>query len=110
MKIQKDIEMIQFHVTEIFNDNDDRYWTYCNLLSNGVNAPITKQIITQPYAPRMNSQLRKVMFKKCKSQNKYWYDKNNQRLWDDFRVKRNNYVKQSHMSTSNYFKDKCSDG
>ncbi len=50
----------------------------------------------------MNSQVRKVrMF-----QNKHRHNKNNQRLWDEFRVKRNTYVKQSRMSTSNYFKGK----
>ncbi len=41
---------------------------------------------------------------------KHWHDKNNQRLWDDFRVKKNNYVKQSRISASNYFKEKYSDG
>ncbi len=42
VKFVKDIEMIPFHVTEVFDDNDDRYWAYSNLLSNGINvhAPI----------------------------------------------------------------------
>ncbi len=45
VKFQKDIEMIPFHVTEIFDDNDDRYWAYTYLLSNGVNthAPIKNE-------------------------------------------------------------------
>ncbi len=50
------------------------------------------------------------MLQKHKSQNKHWHDKNNRRLWDDSRVKRNNFVKQSCMSISNYFKEKCSNG
>ncbi len=58
----------------------------------------------------MNSQLRKVVYQKRMYQNKHWHDKDNQRLWDEFRVKRNTYVKQSRMSTINYFKGKCSDG
>ncbi len=112
VKFMKDIEMIPFHVTEVFDDNDDRYWAYNNLLSNviTVHAPIKKRISAQPDTPQMNSQLRKVMYQKRMSQNKHWHDKNNQRLWDEFRVKRNIYVKQSCMSTINYFKEKCSDG
>ncbi len=50
------------------------------------------------------------MFQKRISQKKHWHDKDNQSLLDVFRVKRNNYVKQSRMSTRNYFKEKCSDG
>ncbi len=69
----------------------DRYWAYSNLLSNVINvhAPIKKQIITQPDVPQMNSQLTKVMYQKRMSQKKHWHDKNNQRLWYEFRVKRN---------------------
>ncbi len=54
LKFVKDIEMIPFHVTEVFGDNDDRYWAYSNLLSNVINvyAPIRKVIITQPDAPK----------------------------------------------------------
>ncbi len=49
--------MIPFHVTEVFDDNDDRYGAYSNLLSNVINvySPIKKQIITQPDVPQMNS-------------------------------------------------------
>ncbi len=39
-----DIECIPFHVIEVFDDNDHRYWAYNNLLSNFVNthAPMKK--------------------------------------------------------------------
>ncbi len=67
-----DIECIPFHVIEVFNDNDDRYWAHNNILLNVVNthAPIKKWIITQPNAPQMNSQLRKAMYSKRMFQNK----------------------------------------
>ncbi len=51
------------------------------------NVIIKKRIITQPDEPQINSQLRNVMYQKHMSQNKHWHDKNNQRLWDEFRVK-----------------------
>ncbi len=58
----------------------------------------------------MNIKLRKVMYQKRMSQNKHWHNKNNQRLWDEFRVKKTTDFKQSRMSTINYLKEKCSDG
>ncbi len=51
VKFVKDIEMIPFHVTEVFDDNDDRYWEYSNLLLNFINvhAPVKK---TNNYSTR----------------------------------------------------------
>ncbi len=68
-----DIECITFHVIEVFDDNDDRYWAYNNLLYNVVNThvPMKKSIITQTNAPPKKSKLRKAMYSKRMSQNKH---------------------------------------
>ncbi len=58
----------------------------------------------------MNSQLRKAMYSKCMSQNKHLCDKNNNKLFEDFKRKRNFFVNLSHTSVSNYFEERCSAG
>ncbi len=53
------------------------------------HAPTKTRIITQPNAPQINSQLRKDMYSKRMSQNKHWFDKNNNKLFEDFKRKKN---------------------
>ncbi len=67
-----------------------------------------ERIITQPHSQQMNSQLRKAMYSKRMSQNMHWCDKNDDKLFEDFKRKRNFFVNLSHTSVSNYFKERYS--
>ena len=107
-----DIGSIPFHILDVFDDINDKYWVYNSLISDVIDehAPIKTRYIKGRSVPHMNSELRKAMYKKRMSQNAYWRYKGNPHLWEVYRQARNKFVKINRQSRQLYFKERCKDG
>ena len=81
---QSDVNNIPFHVCDIFDDIDDKYWAH-NLLVNDVldsHAPLKTRSVSKQ-VPYMNSLLRK-----CMNQRNMWRSKH-------FRDRKNKYYREN---------------
>ena len=60
-----DVKNIPFSVCDIFDDEDDRLWSFSKLLSGIIdcNAPVKKKVLKKPSVPYMNSRLRKAILR-----------------------------------------------
>jgi len=107
-----DIARIPFQIVELFDDVNDKYWAFSSLIDDVVDthAPLKKKFLKKENCAHMNSKLRKIMFKKRMAQNKYWRDKGNKKKWEEYRLLRNEFVKESKISRRIYFKERCKDG
>ena len=105
----RDISYIPFHVLDVFDDIDDKYWMYNALLLNVVDehAPVKTRYLKGRGVPHMNSELKKLMYKKRMLQNAYWRQKGNSNLWEKFRKARNDFVRANRKSRQNYFRKNC---
>jgi hypothetical protein len=106
---KKDIGNIPFHIAEIFDDEDDKYWTFQYLFSEVLNehAPKKVKILRKPPVPYMNSKLRKEMYKRNMLKNAYFKNKTAQ-AWENYRRQRNVVTSIRRDSIRKYFNDKCS--
>lgn len=104
-----DIKNIPFSICDIFDDEDDRLWSFSKLLSGVIdrNAPIKKKIIKKPSVPYMNSRLRKAMYRKNMLRNAY---RKGKVKWDDYRRQRNLTTAIYKQSKLNYFRERCDGG
>ena len=108
----RDVSCIPFQIIDIFDDIDDKYSVYNSLLSDVVNehAPLKTRYVNGNSAPHMNSELKKLMYKKRMLQNAYWKNKGNSKLWEEYRRTRNAFVKLSRQSRRKYFSERCHKG
>ena len=109
---QRDLSFIPFQVMDMFDDIDDKYWIFNHMVSNVVNehTPVKTKFVKGKGAPHMNSDLRKLMYRKRMSQNAYWKCKGNPVLWEEYRTLRNKFVKLNKQSRQEYFRERCKNG
>ena len=104
----KDISNVPFHVGEIFDDIDDLSWFTSSLLIDIINvhAPVKSKILKHASVPYMNSQLRKSIYRRNMTRNKF--RKYGSTYWEDNRIQRNKVVAIRKASITKYFSQKCS--
>ena len=103
---QRDLALIPFHVSNVFDDVDDSYWFCEQLALNVINehAPMKTRILTTTKCCYMNGELRKAMNVRDMLRRKYESFKciiN----WERYRRQRNLVVKL--RKKVQYTKDKC---
>ena len=100
-----DVQNIPFSVCDIFDDEDDRLWSFSKLLSDVIdkNAPIKKKILKKPSLPYMNSLLRKSIHKKNMLHNAY---KKGKVKWETYRKQRNVTTAINKQSKATYFRER----
>ena len=98
-----------YHVGEIFDDFDDRFWFTSKLMENVTDLHAPRKIrwpVDQP-VPFMNGKLRKACHTKAMARNKFFKCGRTQKLWDVYRKVRNSATKIRTSFMRKYFNDKC---
>ena len=80
---KRDIATAPYHVGEIFDDLDDKFWYSKSLIDDIINE----------HAPLINASLRKACHKKSMARNKYFIQGRTQILWEKYRKSRNHASK-----------------
>ena len=104
-----EISSAPYHVGEIFDDLDDKYWFTSKLMAcvTDFHAPRkTRKPVDQP-VPFMNARFRKACHTKAMARNKFFKCGRTQRLWEKYRQLRNTAAKIKVSSMRKYFDDKC---
>ena len=104
-----DVQNIPFSVCDVFDDVDDRLWSFNKLFSDVIdkNAPIKKEILKKPSHPYMNSRLRRAIHKKNMLCNAY---KKGKGKWGTYRKQINLTTAVNKQSKSAYFRERCDGG
>ena len=107
-KFLKDLSLIPYHVTEIFDDIQDTYWLWHELTMEVVNehAPIKIRKVKGHTAPYMNGELRRAINVKNMLKRKFERicSKEN---WERYRSQRNLVTKLRKKSINVYIATKC---
>ena len=105
----KDLSQVPFHAAYIFEDMDDISWMHEKLLLDVINdhAPFKTKTIKDKQVPFMNSNLRKLLYKKRMLRNKAKRDRS---YWESYRKVRNTYAGEYRKSMNSYFESKCQQG
>ena len=106
---KNDISTAPYHVGEIFEDFDDKFWFYKKLIADitDSHAPIKhRQPVSFP-VPFMNSKLRKACHTKSMLRNRYFRGGRTKGQWESYRKSRNAATKLKAESMKKYFEDKC---
>ena len=107
-EFEKDLNNIPFHICDIFDDVDDKYWAHNNLLHSIIDshAPLkTRCVLNQ--VPYMNSALRKAINQRNMWRSKHFKDRKNTNLRDKYVHFRNKVVKLKKVSIRRYFDERC---
>ena len=104
-----DVQNIPFWVSDIFEDEDDRLWSFGKLFTDIIdkNAPVKKKTIKKPSLPYMNSSLRRAIHKKNMLYNSYRKGKVN---WETYRKQQNLTTAINKQSKAAYFSERCDGG
>ena len=104
-----DVQNIPFSVCDVFDDVDDRLWSFNKLFSDVIDkdTPIKKKILKKTSLPYMNSRLRRAIHKKNMLYNAY---KKGKVKWDMCRKQRNLMTAINKQSKSAYFRERCDGG
>ena len=99
-----DVQNIPFWVSDIFEDEDDRLWSFGKLFTDIIdkNAPVKKKTLKKPSLPYMNSSLRRAIHKKNMLYNSYRKGKVN---WETYRKQRNLTTAINKQSKAAYFSE-----
>ena len=87
-----DVENALYHVGEIFDDFDDKFWFQKKLMEGVINghAPIKRRKAPKKKTvPFMNAPLRKACHYKAMRRNKYFRHGRTKSLWELYRKSRN---------------------
>ena len=106
---KNDISSAPYHVGEIFDDLDDKYWFTSKLMTcvTDFHAPRkTRKPVDKP-VPFMNARLRKACHTKAMARNKFFKCGRTQRQWEKYRKLRNTATKIKVSSMRKFFDDKC---
>ena len=108
----KDIANAPFHVSDIFDEIDDKYNFMDILVTNILNehAPLKSKKPLENPNPYMNAELRKTLHYKAMLRNKYFRKGRNKHSWEEYRKIRNKSNKIRAKSIQNYFNKNCSSG
>ena len=104
-----DVQNIPFWVGDIFEDEDDRLWSFSKMFSDIIdkNAPIKKKTLKKPSLPYMNSSLRRAIHKKNMLYNSY---RKGKVPWETYRKQRNLTTAINKQSKATYFRERCDGG
>ena len=104
-----DVQNIPFWVSDIFEDEDDRLWSFGKLFTDIIdkNAPVKKKTLKKHSLPYMNSSLRRAIHKKNMLYNSYTKGKVN---WETYRKQRNLTTAVNKQSKAAYFSERCDGG
>ena len=105
---KQDLNYIPFHVSEIFDDIDDKYWAHNLLLNNVIDchAPLKRRTVSKQ-VPYMNSALRKSINQRNMWRSKHFKNRKNKYLRDKYVYFRNQVVKLRNKSIRKYFDERC---
>ena len=100
-----DVQNIPFWVSDIFEDEDDRLWSFGKMFSDMIdkNAPIKKKTLKKPSLPYMNSSLRRAIHKKNMLHNSY---RKGKVPWKTYRKQRNLTTAINKQSKATYFRER----
>lgn len=103
-----DVSSIPFHVCEMFDDVDDKYWCMSKLFTDVVDehAPLKKRVIRTQQVPYMHSELRKSMYKRNMLKNKYFKNRSVE-AWHAYCTQRNITTNMRRNAIKSYFMSKC---
>ena len=103
----KDLSLVPFHVSEVFDDAEDSYWFCENLLKEVINkhAPMKSRTIRYKPAPYMNGELRKAINYKNNLKRKFERNKSKAH-WKMYRSQRN-YVTRLRKQSMKFYLLKC---
>ena len=108
----RDINCIPFHITDIFDDVNDKYWAfsymYLEILEE--HAPFKTAKTKNKGVPMMNSTWRKAIFKKRQLRNKWLRSNKNPHFFPPYRKQRNYCTYLKRAAIRNYFDEKCKSG
>ena len=106
---RRDIAYAPYHVSEIFDEEEDIFWFHDKLISEVINdhAPLKKKRPIQNPVPYMNSKLRKAQHYKNMLRNKYFRRGRTKGLWESYRKSRNQCTKIKAISVQSYFDSRC---
>ena len=107
-KFVEALTLAPFHVSEVFDNIDDKMWYHNKLLTDVVNvhAPMKKKVIKGNQLPYMNGELRKEINVKNmlrRKFNRYPTAVN----WENFRQKRNKVTSLKSQAVKKYFSERC---
>ena len=104
-----DVSKVPFHVNEIFEDIDDKYWCISTLYREVLNehAPEKRRVIKTTQVPYMNSTLRKQMYKRSMARNRYT-KRRDHATWTAYITERNRTTHMRREAIKSYFVQKCS--
>ena len=104
-----DVQNIPFWISDVFEDEDDRLWSFGKLFSDVIdkNAPIKKRTLKKPSLPYMNSSLRRAIHKKNMLYNSY---RKGKVPWETYRKQRNLTTAINQQSKATYFRERCEGG
>ena len=104
-----DVQNIPFWISDVFEDEDDRLWSFGKLFSDVIdkNAPIKKRTLKKPSLPYMNSSLRRAIHKKNMLYNSC---RKGKVPWETYRKQRNLTTAINKQSKATYFRERCDGG
>ena len=104
-KYLQDLEMVPFHIADVFDDIDDVMWAHNALFANIVNehAPLKCKSIKGKQVPYMNGNLRRAINVKAMLKRKLDKDKSNNQSWSKYKKQRNYVTKLKRQSIKVYF-------
>ena len=103
-----DLSSAPFHVSQLFDDVDDRAWYVSKLINNIIDkhAPLKTKFVSSKQAPFMNSKLRKAMYQRNMARNRFRKFGNS--YWEEYRKHRNYVASLRNKSMARYFNERCS--
>jgi hypothetical protein len=108
---KKDVSNLPFHVADVFDDIDDKYWFQSNLLKNLIDyhAPIKTCTRKSQHIPYMTSELRKEMYIRNMYRNKYFKFRNSKEHENRFKEQRNKVSRMRKEAIKSYFRKHCNE-
>lgn len=108
-QFKHDLSSVPYHVSDIFEDYDDKYWFNHKLIQSVIedHAPLKHKRPVKKPVPYINSELRKACLKKAMLRNKYHNSGRLKSAWEAFRQARNHVAKLKAVSIKKYFSKKC---
>ena len=105
----RDLDLVPFHVCEIFDDVNENAWAQQNLLSSVIDshAPVKHRFVRENQVPYMNGELRKAIHQRNMWRNKHFKNKRDTAARDKYVCCRNKVVKLMKSSVNNYFRKQC---
>ncbi len=107
----KALDRCPFHVADIFDDVDDKFYVFNQLFSDVVNTlyPLRERQVKYKPPPYMNPTYRRELYTKAHLDNVRWKYPNKTNF-ELFRLQRNKCVKVKNQSLRKYMASKCGEG